>query len=69
MCCQHWRPREAEKFHVLPIPSGKDSTVNFEGYLFFQNFFENELMITMDIVVNTEYYAFLKMFILKRLVR
>jgi len=56
MCCQHWSPREAEKFHVLPIPSGTDSTVNFEGYLFFfQTFFEVELMITKGIAINTSY--------------
>lgn len=73
MCCQYWRPREADEFYVFPIPSGRDSTVNFEGYLFFKTFFENELMITKDIAYCHQYriLRFLKIFtsILKRLVR
>jgi hypothetical protein len=29
MCCHHRRPREANKFHILSIPSGRGSTISF----------------------------------------
>jgi hypothetical protein len=54
MCCQHWRSRETEKFHELPVPSGTDSTVNSEVYLF-SKIFEVELMKTKDIAINADY--------------
>jgi len=27
MCCKHWRLREANKFHVLPLVSGEEAAL------------------------------------------
>ena len=45
MCCHHRRPRDANIFRVLPMASGRGSTIIFKGNLFV-NFFKKELMKT-----------------------
>ena len=47
MCYHHQRPREANIFQLLPLASGRGSTVNFYGKIFFvKTFFEAKLMET-----------------------
>jgi len=65
MCC-HWRPREANTFHVLHMAALSIFKVDF----WLKQFLEKKLIKKGDFVIDAEsYISFAKMSILKRSVR
>jgi len=59
MCCHQRRSNEANIFHVLSIPSGSGSTINFLKLAVLLKYFAKEMNLKKtEITINAELQVF-----------
>jgi hypothetical protein len=54
LCCYHWRPKEANTFHVIPLVFDRGCTISNVKFFLKKKFFETKLIKTKETATKAE---------------